>query len=198
MTVATPTRKRKTPSASNARRLRKLAEANGWDIAPLAREAAGLDDRELARVLMVLKSGMVVVDAKRASMRALISRVPWSGASEFRGLPMWAWRTVLETEASLRPSFTSLLTLTAKEPSMEKENAPARGARNLESAPPGPGRTAREVTDPKEIRKIWASCRKFGGKLSFEQAEHVHGLRSQKGMTAWRVCDKHEKRRKKR
>ena len=195
MTPATRRKRRKTPSESDARRLRRIALTNDWDLTVLVREATGLEDMELAKTLMVLKSDLITVEAARSSMNALISSVPWSGTHDFRELPMWVWRTVLETEARRRgDGFPFLLKLTAKEPSMEaKEGKTPRAARRVSEYA---GRTAREVTDEKEIRKIWSSCRKFGGELSFEQAEREHGLRAQKGMTAYRVCEKHEKRRR--
>lgn len=198
MTVAEKTPARSTPPAKLVKlvRLRAQALTNGWDLAPLLKEAAGLDDRELARTLMVLKSGLVAVDAKRTSMRVLLSRVPWKGSHEFRGIPMWAWRTILETEASLRDGFPAVLTLTSAEPSCAT-GAPSSPWTGPETPETPAGRLASEVTSAREIRKIWRSCRKNGGKLSFEEAEHKHGLRKMKGMTAWRVCKKHENRRRK-
>ena len=201
MTVA-----EKTPIKNG---LAREALANGWDLTPLVMEATGLDDRELARVLMVLKSPAVTVDAKRSSMQALIAKVQWHpkesirGArgrykdAEFMGLPMRVWRSVLEVEAKRRPGFSGKLVLTATEPTMEEVEPPVGAAYVPVTPVEKEGQTMSQVPAA-ERKEIWLACTSGGGgPLSYGAAERQFGLKQRNGMTAWRVCRKHEKTRRK-
>lgn len=62
------------------------------------------------------------------------------------------------------------------------------------SRPAGPGRTAKEVTDAAEIKRIWSAYKGNGGKLSYEGIEKDRSfkLRIAGGMTAHRICKKHK------
>ena len=55
------------------------------------------------------------------------------------------------------------------------------------------GRTSRDITDPKEMKKIWDSHKKQGGDMSYESLEEAFNLRPANGMNAYRVCRKHER-----
>lgn len=56
-------------------------------------------------------------------------------------------------------------------------------------------RVSGEVTDPKEMERIWKAYTKNGGTLSFEQidSDKSFGLKWANGMTAYRICKKYEK-----
>lgn len=192
MTVAEKTPKRRAPAKD---KLREQALANGWDLGPLLREATSLDADELARTLLVLKSPVVIVETKETSMRALVSRVPFSAPAPFRGVPMWVWRTILEAEAKRRGVIPILLTLTAIEPTMDKK---PRAMRPKTFCASTEGRMGSQVTDPDEIKRIWAACKGGGGgDMGYEEAERAFGLKQMNGMTAYRVCRKHENERRK-
>jgi hypothetical protein len=55
------------------------------------------------------------------------------------------------------------------------------------------GRTSRDVTDLKEMKKIWDSHKKQGGTMSYESLEEAFNLRAANGMNAYRVCRKYER-----
>jgi hypothetical protein len=190
MTVAT-----KTPIKS---KLAREALRNGWDLTQFVIEATGLDDRELARALMVMKSTTVTVEAKRSSMQSLIEKVEWHKNDKYKGLPMWVWRSVLELEAKRRPSLSKNLVLTTTEPTMEKAVPSGEGYIPMARVPThAPGRTMSQC-NAKERKEIWLACTAGGGgPLSYEIAEREFGLKQRNGMTAWRVCRKHEKTRRK-
>ena len=185
MTVKT----RETPATETPAELAKLraeALANDWDLPELLKKASQLDDQSLARALVVMRSGHVIVMGVNEDH-------PWNATETLNGIPQWAWKAILETEAGLRDSFPMSVQVRQQGKKAKTKNASRRTTR---TTAPGPGKTSSEVTDAKEMRRIWAACRKNGGGMSYEQAEREFGLREMKGMTAYRVCQKHEKRSK--
>jgi hypothetical protein len=173
------------PSAAVAK-LRAEALANGWDLTALLTKAAGLDDQQLTRALVVMKSHLVAVQGIRRDR-------PLNSTDTIHGIPQWAWKAILETEAELRGTFP--MSVTVKDPEKRRKKKDRRISRA--PAAPKEGRLASEVTSAKEIRRIWKACRVNGGDLAYEGVEEKFGLRPARGMTALRICQKHEKRSKK-
>jgi hypothetical protein len=76
--------------------------------------------------------------------------------------------------------------------------APKKAAKKAKAlpSPSGRGRTAKEVSNVAEMKAIWAEHKENGGTLSYDAIEKKFGLRETNGMTAYRVCKKYEKARK--
>jgi hypothetical protein len=189
MSQATETPTAETPT--KAAELRAAALANDWDLVPIAELVSQLSDRALAVTLVIMKSETVAVRAP-GSMKSRLADVPYNGSQEIHGIPQWAWRAVLETEAANRDDFPQVVVLESpettdrKEP--RKETPTPRKAGKKER-----GRVSSEVTDPDEIKTIWESCQVNGGTLSYSKVAEKFGLKDANGMHVRRVCQKHER-----
>lgn len=168
------------------------ATANDWDVIEYSERAKKLDDDILLRSLVVMRSQRVAPSFIHQPMERLYNSLPWNGMDTYEGnVSMASWRAILEAVAADRGLVPTILNITADlGDDVDEEISTPRPKKRRTREGILDGRPSSAVSDPNELRKIWAAYKGNGGKFSYEKLEGEFKLRSANGMTAYRLVQK--------